>query len=173
MTSRVENYDEGLGPSDIYQRRDCDKVWIDIRGTNAGGHPLKQREGIGTGELQTDGAALSVTDQDEGSLSTCPGGLLRSLLLWCISLRSSSDQARHQGSPWFGGDKPYPNRSHSFSYARGHRPGGRHPIFHFEVGHRASWSIVCVINFGGVLSRDLAGPLFLLGPKPHAGKIYT
>jgi hypothetical protein len=29
MTSRVENYDEGPGPSDVYQRRDCDGVWID------------------------------------------------------------------------------------------------------------------------------------------------
>jgi hypothetical protein len=36
VTSRVENYDEGLGPSDVYQRRDCDEVWIGIRGnTNA------------------------------------------------------------------------------------------------------------------------------------------
>ena len=43
-------------------------------------------------------------DQDEGSLSTCPGGLLRSSLLWCISSRSSLDQARHQGSLWCGGD---------------------------------------------------------------------
>jgi hypothetical protein len=24
MTSQVENYDEGLGPSDVYQRRDHD-----------------------------------------------------------------------------------------------------------------------------------------------------
>jgi len=32
MTSRVENYDEGLGPSDIYQRRDGDGVWIDTGG---------------------------------------------------------------------------------------------------------------------------------------------
>jgi hypothetical protein len=30
MTSQVENYDEGLGPSDVYQRRDRDEVWIDI-----------------------------------------------------------------------------------------------------------------------------------------------
>ena len=33
MTSQVENYDEGLGPSDVYQRRDCDGVWIDTRDT--------------------------------------------------------------------------------------------------------------------------------------------
>jgi len=52
MTSRVENYDEGLGPSDVYQRRDRDGVWIDIRGTDRDGHPLKQREGIGTRELK-------------------------------------------------------------------------------------------------------------------------
>ena len=52
MTSQVENYDEGLGPSDAYQRRDRDEVWIDIRDTYAGDHPLKQREGIGTRELK-------------------------------------------------------------------------------------------------------------------------
>jgi hypothetical protein len=36
MTSRVENYDEGLGPSDVYQRRDRDEVWIDIKGAHTG-----------------------------------------------------------------------------------------------------------------------------------------
>ena len=43
--------------------------------------------------------------QDEGSLSTCPGGTLRLLLLRCISSRSSFDQARHQGRLWSGGDR--------------------------------------------------------------------
>ena len=52
MTSQVENYDEGLGPSDAYQRRDCDEAWIDIGGTDRDDHPLEQREGIGTGELK-------------------------------------------------------------------------------------------------------------------------
>ena len=33
MTSQVENYDEGLRPSDVYQRQDCDGVWIDPRNT--------------------------------------------------------------------------------------------------------------------------------------------
>jgi len=49
--------------------------------------------------------------QDEGSLSTCPGGTLRFLLLRCISSRNSLDQARHQGSLWSGGDRcaKYPN----------------------------------------------------------------
>ena len=42
--------------------------------------------------------------QDEGSLSTCPGGTLRFLLLRCISSRNSLDQARHQGSLGSGGD---------------------------------------------------------------------
>jgi len=45
MTSQAENYDEGLGPPDVYQRRDCDGVWND---TKRGDHPLKQLEGIGT-----------------------------------------------------------------------------------------------------------------------------
>jgi hypothetical protein len=27
MTSQAENYDEGLGPSDVCQRRGCDGVW--------------------------------------------------------------------------------------------------------------------------------------------------
>ena len=45
MMSRVENYDEGLRPSDVYQRRDCDgSGTIHVRGD----HPLKQLEGIGT-----------------------------------------------------------------------------------------------------------------------------
>jgi len=52
MTLQVENYDEGLGPSDAYQRRDCDGVWIDTGGANADDHPLRQREGIGTRELK-------------------------------------------------------------------------------------------------------------------------
>jgi len=52
MTSRVENYDEGLGPSDVYQRQDRDEVWIDIRGHKRDDHPLEQREGIGTRELE-------------------------------------------------------------------------------------------------------------------------
>jgi len=52
MTSRVENYDEGLGPPDVYRRRDRDEVWIDIRDENKGDHPLEQLEGIGTGELK-------------------------------------------------------------------------------------------------------------------------
>jgi hypothetical protein len=52
MTSRVENYDEGLGPSDVYQRQDCDKIWIDIRGTYRDDHPLEQLEGTGARELK-------------------------------------------------------------------------------------------------------------------------
>ena len=75
------------------------------------------------------------------------------------------------GFPTF--KQPYSNQSCSFLYARGHRPGGRRPIFHFKVGRRASWSIVCVVDFRGVLSHDLTGPPFLLGPKPHAGEICT
>jgi len=52
MTSRVENYDEGLGPPDVYQRRDCDEAWGDNGGTDVDDHPLRQREGIGTRELK-------------------------------------------------------------------------------------------------------------------------
>ena len=70
-----------------------------------GDHPLKQLEGTGTRGGRTDEAALSVMVQDEGSLSTCPGGTLRLLLLRCISSRNSLDQARHQGSLWSGGDR--------------------------------------------------------------------
>jgi hypothetical protein len=33
MTSRVENYDEGLGPSGVYQRRDRDGDWVDTGDT--------------------------------------------------------------------------------------------------------------------------------------------
>jgi hypothetical protein len=69
-----------------------------------GGHPLKQLEGIGTEGARTDGAAVTVIVQDEGSLSTCPGGTLQLLLLRCISSRNSLDQTRHQGSLWSGGD---------------------------------------------------------------------
>jgi hypothetical protein len=48
MTSQAENYDEGLGPSDVYQRRDCDGSGAIHVGHIQGGHPLKQLEGIGT-----------------------------------------------------------------------------------------------------------------------------
>jgi hypothetical protein len=49
MTSRVENYDEGLGPPDVYQRRDRDEVWIDIKGGGAyrNDHPLNNARGLG------------------------------------------------------------------------------------------------------------------------------
>jgi len=33
MMSQVENYDEGLRPSDVCQRRDRNGVWIDTRDT--------------------------------------------------------------------------------------------------------------------------------------------
>jgi hypothetical protein len=48
--------------------------------------------------------ALGETDQDEGSLSTCPGGVLRLFLLRCISSCNSLDQTRHQGKRGSGGD---------------------------------------------------------------------
>ena len=54
--------------------------------------------------------------QDEGSLSTCPGGTLRLLLLRCISSRNSLDQARHQGSLWSGGDITPPSARCSRSW---------------------------------------------------------
>ena len=59
MTSQVENYDEGLGPSDVYQRRDCDGVWSDTCETHTGGHPLKQLEGIGTKDGKQTGRHLA------------------------------------------------------------------------------------------------------------------
>jgi len=54
--------------------------------------------------------------QDEGSLSTCPGGTLRLLLLRCISSRNSLDQARHQGSSGSGGDITPPSARCSRSW---------------------------------------------------------
>jgi hypothetical protein len=115
MTSRVENYDEGLGPPDVYQRRDRDGVWVGITGHIQGDHPLNNTRGLGLGDSNEE-AAFSVTNQDEGSFSTCPGGTLRFLLLWCISSRNSLDQSCHQGSLGSGGDITPPSARCSRSW---------------------------------------------------------